>query len=65
MQIILPNLLLWRSRFCKLLNCINDDGINRLPVDVTFSKDIYVTVIDIESAVGQLDKNKSCGLDGI
>ena len=42
-----------------------DDDINRLPVDVTFSNDIYVTVTDIESAIGQLDKNKSCGLDGI
>ena len=42
-----------------------DDDINRLPVDVTFSNDIYVTVTDIESVIGQLDKNKSCGLDGI
>ena len=32
---------------------------------MTFSNDIYVTVTDIESVVGQLDKNKSCGLDGI
>ena len=56
---------LWRSRFCNLLNCIQDDDINTLPVDVTFSKDIYVTITDIESAIGQLDKNKSCGLDGI
>ena len=56
---------LWRSRFCNLLNCIQDDDINTLPVDVTFSEDIYVTITDIESAIGQLDKNKSCGLDGI
>ena len=56
---------LWRSRSCKLLNCIDDDDMNTLSVDVTFSKDIYVTVTDIESVVGQLDKNKSCGLDGI
>ena len=56
---------LWRSRFCKLLKCIHDDDINTLPVDVTFSNDIYVTVTDNESAIGQLDKNKSCGLDGI
>ena len=57
---------LWRSRFCKLLNCIHDDDMNTLSVDdVTFSNDIYVTVTDIESVVGQLDKNKSCGLDGI
>ena len=56
---------LWRSRFCNLLNCIQDDDINTLAVDVTFSEDIYVTITDIESAIGQLDKNKSCGLDGI
>ena len=56
---------LWRSRFCNLLNCIQDDDINTLPVDVTFSEDIYVTITDIESAIGQLDKNKSCGLDGM
>ena len=63
-QIILPNCGS-RSRFCKLLNCINDDDVNTLSVDVTFSNDIYVTVTDIEAVVGQLDKNKSCGLDGI
>ena len=56
---------LWSSRFCKLLNCINDDDMNTLSVDVTFSNDIYVTITDIEYVVGQLDKNKSCGLDGI
>ena len=56
---------LWRSRFCKLLNCINYDDMNALSFDVTFSNDIYVTVTDIESIVGQLDKNKSCDLDGI
>ena len=54
---------LWRSRFCNLLNCIQDDDIHTLPVDVAFSEDIYVTITDIESAIGQLDKNKSCGLD--
>ena len=37
---------------------IHDDDMNTLSVDVTFSNDIYVTVTDI-------DKNKSCGLDGI
>ena len=36
-----------------------------MPVDLAFSEDIYVTITDIESAIGQLDKNKSCGLDGI
>ena len=47
------------------MNCIQDDDINTLPVDVAFSEDIYVTITDIESAIGQLDKNKSCSLDGI
>ena len=47
------------------MNCIYDDDINALLVDVAFSKDIYVTITDIEFTIGQLDKNKSCGLDGI
>ena len=32
---------------------------------MAFSEDIYVIITDIESAIGQLDKNKSCGFDGI
>ena len=41
------------------MNCI------QLPVDVSYSSDIHVIVTDIESAIGHLDNNKSCGLDGI
>ena len=53
------------DRFQRLLNCIQDENIEELPVDVSYSSDILVTVADIESAIGHLDNNKSCGLDGI
>ena len=50
----------------RIIVNIHDDDMNTSSVDVTLSNDIYVTVTDIESVVGQLsDKNKSCGLDGI
>ena len=47
------------------MDCIQDENIEELPVDVPYSSDIHVTVADIESAIGHLDNNKSCGLDGI
>ena len=47
------------------MNCIQDENIEELPVDVSYSSDIHVTVADIESAIGHLDNNKSCGLDGV
>ena len=56
---------LWKDRFQRLLNCIQDENIEELPVDVSYSSDIHVTVADIESDIGHLDNNKSCGLDGI
>ena len=56
---------LWKDRFQLLLNCIQDENIEELPVNVSYSSDIHVTVADIESVIGHLDNNKSCGLDGI
>ena len=56
---------LWKDRFQRLLNCIQDENIEELPVDVSYSSDIHVTVADIESVIGHLENNKSCGLDGI
>ena len=35
------------------------------PWTISYSSDIHVTVADIESPIGHLDNNKSCGLDGI
>ena len=55
---------LWKDRFQRLLNCIQDENIEELSVDVSYSSDINVTVADIESSIGHLDNNK-CGLDGI
>ena len=53
---------LWKgnfdSKFEQLYNII-------FHYDVTYSYDIFVTVDEIESVIGHLDKNKSCGLDGV
>ena len=56
---------LWKCHFQRLLNCIQGINIEALPVDVSYSADTHVTVADIGNAIGQLDVNKSCGLDGI
>ena len=56
---------LWKGHFEQLFNCIHDNDITSLHYDVTYTNDILCTVDEIESVIGQLDKNKSCGLDGV
>ena len=54
---------LWKNHFHQLLNCIHDD--DALHVDVIYSSEMIITVDEIEFAISQLEKNKSCGIDGI
>ena len=56
---------LWKNHFHQLLNCIHDD--DALHVDVIYSSEMSrpITVDEIEFAISQLEKNKSCGMDGI
>ena len=56
---------LWKGHFEQLFNCIHDNDITSLHYDVTYTNDIFGTVDEIELVIGQLDKNKSCGLDGV
>ena len=51
--------------FEELFNCIHDNDITSLHYDITYTNDIFVTVDEIESVIGHLDKNKSCDLDGV
>ena len=48
-----------------MFNCIHDNDITSLHYDVTYTNDVFVTANEIESVIGHLDKNKSCGLDGV
>ena len=43
---------------CKL----NYDALH---VDVIYSSEMIITVDEIEVAISQLEKNKSCGIDAI
>ena len=54
---------LWKNHFHQLLNCIQDD--DALHVDVIYSSEMIITVDEIEVAISQLEKNKSCGIDAI
>ena len=56
---------LWNGRFEQLFNCIHDNDITSLHYDVTYINDIFGIDDEIELVIGQLDKNKSCGLDGV
>ena len=54
-----------RVTLSNCLNCIHDNDITPLHYDVTYTNDIVVTVDEIELVIGHLDKNKSCGVDGV
>ena len=54
---------LWKNHFHQLLNCIQDD--DALHVDVIYSSEMIITVDEIEVAISQLEKNKSCGIDAM
>ena len=54
----------WRKHFMGIFNCIKDD-IDNVNLDCKNDENIAVTIHDVTNAINKLDKNKSCGLDGI
>lgn len=55
---------LWRKHFTSIFNCIKDD-VRAINVNCSSDNNVTVTIHEVALAISKLDKNKSCGLDGI
>ena len=54
----------WRKHFTSIFNCITDN-VNILNLKCTTVSDIAVNIHEVADAISRLDKNKTCGHDGI
>ena len=55
---------LWREQFSELLNCISDttDGID---CHCCYTREMMVSVNEVNECISRLECNKACGLDGV